>query len=121
MEPAEIISWALGHSFKQTGVNAYSADYEGIQYQMVLKRDHFICQRVFVNGGTENCSNVTYDGLHIDTYGMMQGAGIAEAFARKMYYSDKPAPSWFPEAYLEHVRNDMMPKWEAISTGMRVR
>jgi hypothetical protein len=52
---------------------------------------------------------------------MMQGAGIAEAFARKMYYSDKPAPSWFPEAYLEHVRNDMMPKWEAISTGMRVR
>jgi hypothetical protein len=65
MEPAEIISWALGHSFKQTGVNAYSADYEGIQYQMVLKRDHFICQRVFVNGGTENCSNVTYDGLNI--------------------------------------------------------
>lgn len=36
IEPTEIIVWALGHGFKQTGVNAYSADYEGTQYQMVL-------------------------------------------------------------------------------------
>ena len=121
MEKSEVENWALKNGFRQTGSNAYSAHHEGVQYQIVLKKDRFISQRVF-KGHTENMSNTDYQLMEIDEFGMLQGAGLSEAFVRKIWHNDSSAPIWFTKEYHDHAINHMIPKWEeAVSAYRPVR
>lgn len=121
MEPSEIIDWALSHGFRQTGSNAYSARHEGQEFQMVLKKDRFLCQRLYPGGHPENISMMDYPSLCIDEFGMLQGAGLAEAFVRSMWNSGRSAPVWFTPEYLDHAVNEMIPRWEEAIASLQPR
>jgi hypothetical protein len=54
-----------------------------------------------------------------DEFGMIQNAGLAEAFVRKMWHDGAEPPVWFPDAYTAHARETMSAQWEAKVSAYR--
>jgi hypothetical protein len=110
VEPEDIAEWALTHGFRKTGHAAYSAWHRGYEYQMLLKRDRFVVNRINPAGYKENWGRMDYEHLWVNEQGVLEP--LVEAFVRAMWHSDAAPPPWFTEEMIEHARDVMIPTWE---------
>jgi hypothetical protein len=110
MEPDDISEWALSHGFKKTGHAAYSAWYGEYEYQMLLRHDIFVINRIHPAGYKDNHARLDYEHVWVNDHDVLDC--LVEAFVRRMWHDDAESPPWFTEEMVEHARNVMIPTWE---------
>jgi hypothetical protein len=110
MEPEDIAEWALNHGFRKTGHAAYSAWYGEYEYQMLLRRDVFLINRLHPAGYKENYARLSYEHVWVNEQGVLEC--LVEAFVRRMWHDDAAPPPWFTEEMIDHAREVMIPTWE---------
>lgn len=111
MHPDDIAEWALTHGFRKTGHAAYSSWHNGYEYQILLRRDRFLVNRLHPSGYRDNHSNSSYEHVWINEQGVLDC--LVEAFVREMWHDDAEPPPWFTDEMVEHAREVMIPTWES--------
>jgi len=115
IDAAAVGAWALAHGFHPSGSNAYSVVHEGMRYQILAREKELRVEKFSLFGGrAQPMARTSYDSLRFDEFGMLQNAGLTDAFAWAMWKHGSPPPPWFTPEFTHHSKAETIPRLEAL-------
>lgn len=96
--------------FRKTGHAAYSSWFDGYEYQILLRPEQLVINRLHGQRWKTNFARMGYEHVRVNEQDVLDP--LVEAFVRGMWHSDHEAPPWFTEEMIEHAREVMIPTWE---------